>query len=239
MYQPIAKGFLFCFLVSFFISFSLAFQSCKRDQISLIPLIMESKFDSSYEGWTSGFADYPLGGESAYELVSAHRRLPSPLDVSDGALFISGKNPGQDLFMYWKKKIESLKPNTQYKAWIIIDFASNAPSNWVGIGGSPGENVSLGIGITKIEPLTMVDSGYYRMNISEGNQRLGGPDRKVIGNIANGTDEVKYVLLREGSSLSFTTDEKGHAWVCISTDSGYASTTALFYSKIRLEFLEL
>ncbi len=103
---------------------------------------------------------------------------------------------------------------------------------------APGEGVALGIGITLIEPIKVVNGSYFRMNIDKSNQGHSGKDRKVIGNIANGTNATQYVLLQKTGEFTFTTDNTGKAWATVSTDSGFEATTALYYTKIKLEFVE-
>ncbi len=226
--------FVFCMVAIIF------FPGCKKDnQNPPHYLVIESNFDQDNDSWISGFADYPVGGESNYELQSNHRNLPTPLDQSDGSIFISGNNHSDDLFMYLKKQVQGLKPNKEYKAKFQIQIASNAPSNMVGIGGAPGEDVLLGIGITQIEPDKIVDANqYYRMNINKGNQTVEGPDRIVLGNIANGTNLSQYVLLTKTGEFRFTSDNAGKVWAVVSTDSGFEGTTTLYYSKIIIEFFE-
>ena len=217
------------------------FFSCSKESqqgIGTDSFTVENSFDLDTESWIAGFADYCVGEEAFFELASGHKFLPDPLNQADGAFFISGDNHSDDLFMFLKKEIAGLKPNSSYSAKFTIDFASDAPSNWVGIGGPPGEAVVLGIGITVIEPIKVVNKNYYEMNIDKGNQIKGGPARKVIGNVANGTDLNQYVLLQKSGEFDFRTDNTGKVWATVSTESGFEGTTALFYSKIKIEFTE-
>lgn len=191
------------------------------------------------DGWIAAFADYPAGNETFYELRSNHATLPAPLDQTDGAIFISGNNHSDDLFMYLKKEFTGLKPNTAYTARFTVDVASNAPSGGVGVGGPPGDGVAFGIGVTIAEPLNFLEStGYYRLNVDKGNQINSGPARKVIGTMGNGYDIWRYVLLRKEGTFSFTTNNTGKAWATVSTDSGFEATTSLYYSRITIECKE-
>lgn len=219
--------------------FVLLLQACTKEDNNAPAVTLTNDFEQNTDGWIAAFADYRVGAESIYELTSSHTNLPAPLDQSKKAIFISGKNLSDDLFMYLKKEVTGLKPNTSYTATFEIDIASNAPSNAVGVGGPPGESVYLGIGITTIEPAKVADGDIYRMNIDKGNQSLGGPQRKVIGNIANGTSESKYVLLKKTGEFTFTTSNTGTVWAMVSTDSGFESTTALYYDRIKINFKPL
>jgi hypothetical protein len=201
-------------------------------------VFFDDDFTTGTGSWIAGFADYPAGQETFYELRSFHATLPAPLDQADGAIFISGNNHSDDLFMYLKKEFSGLKPTTSYTAKFIVDVASNAPSGGVGVGGPPGDGVAFGIGVTTIEPLNVLANGYYRLNVDKGNQVNSGPARKVIGTIGNGYDTWRYVLLRKEGTFSFTTDNTGKAWATVSTDSGFEATTSLYYSRISIEFAE-
>lgn len=216
--------------------------SCTKDDKLVYQdnILVESKFDNSNEGWIADFADYPLGAEDAYELQSRHSKLPAPLDQNDGAIFISGKNESDDLFMYLKKQITNLKPDSDFKAHFTLEFASNAPTGAIGIGGAPGESVYLGIGITAQEPAEAIDDeGLYRINIDKGQQATEGKDRKIIGNIANGTGTDEYVLLKKEGDFQFKTDQTGIVWAIVSTDSGFEGTTAIYYTAIKIEITKM
>ena len=196
-------------------------------------------FTTGTDSWMAVFADYPAGQETFYELKAFHATLPPPLDQTDGAFFISGNNHSDDLFMYLKKQFSGLKPNTSYTAKFTVDVASNAPSGGTGVGGPPGDGVSFGIGVTIAEPFNILaPNGYYRLNLDKGNQINSGPARKVIGTMGNGYDTWRYVLLRKEGTFSFTTDDTGRVWATVSTDSGFEATSALYYSRITMEFQE-
>ena len=61
-------------------------------------------FHRGPQGFIAGFADYPPSDAEIYELTSDYRRLPPPLE-SQSALFISGVNRSDDLFMFFKGPI--------------------------------------------------------------------------------------------------------------------------------------
>ena len=67
-------------------------------------------FHRGPQGFTAGFADYPPAHAEIYELTSGYRALPPPLE-SRSALFISGVNRSDDLFMFFKGPIGDLRMN--------------------------------------------------------------------------------------------------------------------------------
>ena len=192
-------------------------------------------FSNGTEGWSGGFSDYSKNIEGSLSLRFAHTTLPAPLDRSNGAVMLSGVNRSDDLFMYIKRRIDGLLPDTAYALHYTVTFASNAPDNAVGIGGAPGEGVTLKAGAVAHEPLSVIDaSGYCRINIDKGNQIAGGKDMVVIGNFANGTDRHEYALKTVGNTLPFVaeTDETGTLWLIVGTDSGFEGSTTIYYDRI-------
>ncbi len=194
-------------------------------------------FSVDTEGWAGGFADYDKDIEESLSLRFAHTILPEPLDTSDGAVVLSGTNRSDDLFMYMKHKIDGLDANATYALTFTVEFASNEPDGGVGIGGAPGEAVTLKAGAVAYEPKSVLDAaGYYRMNIDKGNQTSGGADMVTIGNFANGTDRNEYVLKTVHNSTPFRvrTDENGTMWVIVGTDSGFEGSTAIYYNQVDI-----
>lgn len=196
-------------------------------------------FTTGYEGWTGDFADYSENDSVLCELEFIRTTLPAPLNTSKYALKITGKNRSDDLFMFIKRKISGLLPNTTYQLLISVDFASIARTNVAGVGGSEGEGVIMKAGATIVEPLKTIIKGYYRMNIDKSDQIEHGSDMDTIGNVGvSDTTSVFTLVNRNNSTHLFviTTDANGEAWVCIGTDSGYEATTTLYYNQITLTF---
>ena len=85
-------------------------------------------FQSDAEGWTAGFADLPANFEpSIYELDSGYRPLPSGLEGN--GLYIQGHNRSDDLFMFFKRRIDGLKADATYEIFASLDLATNVPTN--------------------------------------------------------------------------------------------------------------
>lgn len=246
--------------------------ACKKT-VSDIHCVFD--FNSSDQGWIADFADYYLNPTTPLELKSEYMFLPVDVcppnqemcDARTKSIMISGYNRVDDLFMYLKKKITGLDPQKKYQIVFKVRFASQAPSEGGGIGGSPGLSVFLKVGSTSIEPMTIPkeESGltYYRMNIDKGNGEGGGVDMMTIGDIAvrekrekfcpgNGdVEQCKYRLLNRdnvNNPFPLKTDlsrlnaiqpnEKGELWVIIGTDSGYEGRTTLYYDKVEIHFVD-
>jgi hypothetical protein len=195
-------------------------------------------FAQGTDGWIGDFADYPVGEESSYELVFEHDTLPDPLDQNQFSLKLSGNNHSDDLFMFAKRKVSGLEPNTVYFINFTVEFASNVPDGTVGVGGSPGESVYIKAGATNIEPKKEKDSdNYYRMNIDKSNQSQSGEDMVVIGDFSNDTDQEVYTLKTVANESPFgaETDENGHLWLIIGIDSGFEATTTIYFNSVKVE----
>lgn len=204
-------------------------------------------FDEDQQDWISGFADLPIDYDPAtYELDSGWGQLPPGLEGS--AIYLSGHNRSDDLFMFIKKQIERLKPDTTYQVLFSIDIASNSPEGMMGIGGSPGESVYVKAGVVDHEPDLIEDSsGWLRMNIDKGNQASEGQDMINLGTLANpnidldtftGEEYAIMTLHNQELLFSVTTDSQGSAWVIIGTDSGFEGATTVFYDTIELTLTE-
>jgi hypothetical protein len=195
-------------------------------------------FSDSDDGWTGDFADYPTEYDSAlYELTFDHTGLPAYL-ANRKAILISGNNYCDDLFMFIKKKIEGLRPSTEYTIVFSVEIASNAPTGSVN-GGKPGEGVFLKAGAVSTEPKKVVEGEFYRMNIDKGNHGFPGEDMKVIGNIAVAATTDSYTLITRSNSsanqpMIVRSNSKGELWLIIGTDSDYEGLTSIYYTGVNV-----
>jgi hypothetical protein len=191
-------------------------------------IVKEFDFSAGDQGFASGFADLPAGDNPAlYNLVADHRNLPTELGGGKG-LFISGVNSNAGLWMFWKKKITGLQPNTEYQVALDVEMASN-------VAGVPGESVYVKAGVSQAEPLVTPDSqGLLRLTVDKGNQSTSGSVAVVLGNVAKENDDSEQyaILHRNNRSVqqSATTSADGSLWIFFGTDSGFEGTTSLYYT---------
>ena len=204
-------------------------------------------FEEDQEGWVAGFADLPADYDpDLFELDSGWSELPSGLEGH--AIYLSGHNRSDDLFMYLQQHITGLKPETTYQVDFSIDLASNIPKGMMGIGGSPGESVYIKAGAVNREPeLVTDDIDWLRLNIDKGNQATEGEDMINLGTIANPNIDLgtftgeEYALMNlNNQELSFrvTSDADGSIWVLVGSDSGFEGATTLYYDAIEIRFVE-
>jgi hypothetical protein len=193
-------------------------------------------FTERDEEFSAGFADLPPDYDPGrYLLQSSRTNLPANLGGKP-ALFISGVNRSDDLWMYWKRKVTGLLPNTVYEATFDLELASAAPAGMVGVGGAPGESVFLKAGASTSEPLAVIgEEGWLRMNVDKGNQKQPGIAASLLGHAAKPDDGGNnYAIIsrdNRSSRLRATTAGDGSLWLYFGSDSGFEGKTSLYYTK--------
>ena len=198
-------------------------------------------FSRGPQGFVAGFADYPPLHADSYELTSDYRALPPPL-AARSALFISGVNRSDDLFMFFKGPVDGLVPGARYGVTVDIEIASDTPAGCVGVGGAPGESVWIKAGATAVEPLPIRDGSYLRMNIDVGRQSNSGAQAVVLGNIANSRSceqprqwERKSLAGRT-TPMAISVPADGRAWLLFGADSGFESRTEIYFTRAAVTF---
>ena len=198
-------------------------------------------FHRGPQGFIAGFADYPPADAEIYELTSDYRRLPPPLE-SRSALFISGVNRSDDLFMFFKGPVSGLLPGARYQVTVGVEIATDTPAGCVGVGGAPGESVWIKAGVTAVEPFAVPDGSYLRMNVDVGNQSRGGSQAVVLGDIANSRSCEQASRWERKSFQGRTTPTPisvppdGRAWLLFGADSGFESRTSIYFTRARVTF---
>lgn len=186
-------------------------------------------FNQGSQGWAAHFADYPAGDEEFFELDSGVRKLPAEISTTRSGFLISGNNHSDDLYMYLTREFQAV-PGDTYRVKFTVTFDSNAPSNCAGTGGAPGESVIMNGNVLNVEPETFVDElNHIRTTFDHGT---------FISNLANGIEcedsKDEYVSLTRTQSMTKTirVGKSGKLWFVVGTDSGFESTTAIYYEKI-------
>jgi hypothetical protein len=205
------------------------------------PITFDLDFTSETHGWKAGFSDFNVGDEEQMELAGGHEPLPAEVGQEGRGLFVGATNRSDDVFMFRTGRVDGLEPETTYGVSFLVEFATEAPSGCVGVGGAPGESVHLKVGATPVEPEPVVDDGYYQMNIDKGNQFASGSDAIRIGDVANSnTDCLDWVWemksVESDDPFEARADSDGGVWLLVGTDSGFEARTELFYTRYRAVF---
>ena len=155
---------------------------------------------------------------------------------------VQGHNRSDDLFMYIKKQLTALQPDTLYSIVIEVEFANDAPAGAFGIGGPPGEALFVKVGASTEEPVPvegeMGGEPYFQLNVDKGSQSEGGKNAIVVGDGAKleneefGVYELK-TLNNAGEPLEIKSDADGNIWIFVGTDSGFEGKTILYYTGIN------
>ena len=206
-----------------------------------VPKPFAFDFLTDAEGWQGGFADYPEGDEDFYELVSDYRDLPPELGVPGGGLYIAGNNHSDDLFMFVKRQVTGLAPQTTYELSFTVIMATNSPQDCFGVGGAPGESVYFKVGASTIEPMAVPGDLFLRMNIDKGNQSEGGNDMIMLDHVGVPTEcndpQFMFKAFQQGDrAFTVTTDDTGSVWLIMGTDSGFEATTEIFFTGMEAQF---
>src|SRR5262249_35996929 len=197
-------------------------------------------------GWRAGFADYStFTNPDTFEFRAEIRSLPPELQPKGTGFYIQGHNRSDDLFMFLKRKLgptDGVVAGQKYQVYFTIVFGSNAQSNCIGAGGSPGESVGLKAGGSSIEPLAVLDaSSTWRMNVNKGDPLAPGElVASTVGSIANGTpcnpQPPPYVSLTRNHlhRTLATANSDGELWLLLGTDSGFEGLTGMYYQSVNV-----
>jgi hypothetical protein len=235
--------FRWLFFLTLMISAPFFAPACDLTDSDDSPVVFEYHFHESDHGWEAFFTDYPVGDDENMELVNEYRTLPEPLDTTQFAHFISAVNRSDDVKMLFRKQAEELASRSSYSTRFEIHFATETPSNCVGIGGPPGEAVRVIAGASELKPERFIEEeqNYYRLNVQHHNNPTEWYENKIMGNIANSRDcedgwgfEMKEVTSGPDHT-TFTTDDDGNAWLIFGTRSGFEGKTDLYYTYFRAE----
>ena len=229
-----------------FLLLVISFSGCELSRNDSGILVFSESFDFSLSqhNWVADFTDYPSGTDDSafYELRFAYTDRPENLGERKKSMMLSGCNHSDDLFMFMKRKITNLTPNTDYAIVFDVELASNAPKGAVGIGGAPGEGVYLKAGASSTEPRKVIEGDQYSLSIDKGNQSAPGENTVILGDIAVDYETKDYTLItRNNASISNSpfiakSNSKGELWLIVGTDSGFEGNTTLYYTRINIIF---
>lgn len=209
----------------------------------------ERRFTSANNaaGFEAIFFDYPDGESDFYELEAGFRALPEPWD-GRGGMMIRGNNHSDDLMMVLYRRLDGLEPATEYRIELEMQFATHVPDDCVGVGGSPGESVYIGLGAAGEKPDYAIEDGYRRASLDLGQQARPGNDALKVGDMSNGEDEslcgepdrpwrLKRVSTA-GQDFTVASDDEGRIWVYGLSDSGFEATTTWYLTEFAVRLAE-
>jgi hypothetical protein len=184
-------------------------------------------------------ADYTVA-TAPPDMVSAQTPLPAPFQGQGWRL--SGTNRSDDLFIYAKCRLDGLQPQQTYQVAFAVAFLTDAPTGCIGVGGAPGEGVTLHAGATATEPLSQLqNSGDFRVNLDRGNQTVGGSQSQALGHIGNTVStcsqrQFNAKTLQPDAVLQTQADAQGRLWLHVGIDSGYEAYSAVYLRTVVITF---
>lgn len=194
-------------------------------------------FKDGNQGWVFDAADLPENEKEGtfYEIEMKRDKIPN---TNEQGLYIKGNNHSDDLFLYIFKQIGNLNPGERYKADISFDLYTNVPAGMGGVGGSPGEGVTVKAGFTNKVPETYVDdNAHVRVNFDKSNQTQSGSEVKAVGDLAkdDGSYDMSWAKKRFNLSMYTNASDEGQLWAIIGTDSGYESLSEYYITNIYIK----
>jgi len=208
------------------------------------PILFESyAFNENSNNFIGEFTDYPSGEESFYELAWGWENIPD--QANQKGLYLAGNNHSDDLFMFLKKPIDGLTPNTEYKITFNVKFSTNVPEGTLGTGGSPGESVYFKVGASSIEPEKIIINGSYQLTVDKGNQQTSGVNAITVGDLANPLVDpmnptfIQKTVTNVDSPLAVKSDQAGRVWIFLGTDSAFESLSKYYINSITIEIMTI
>ena len=192
-------------------------------------------FSQGSEGWTADFTDYPVNEDPLADSVYQWKAefIPGAVDTNGGSAYmISCNNMSGDVFMFLKKKIDGLRPNTNYNVVYEIRLSSNAVA---------GQGIILKGGASELEPKKVIEDGYYVLNIDKGTDTTSGENAVSFGDIGAASPSNGYSYTTKTNSNSYQpfitrTNSKGELWLVLGTDSLFEGITTVYFMNINLVF---
>ena len=195
-------------------------------------------FHITGENFTPGLANVATGEIAGVNLVGELRNLPSPLDVNRKALYLSGTNPGNDLFLYSQKYFTGFVANRRYRATLQVSYASNFHDGCpTGVGA--GTRIKAGVSEFPLEA-EADNQGILRLNVDVGTPITSG-DFASLGDIRNGLTDcpatgtyATRASLSQTQDFEFRTDATGGFVLWVGTHSNAAGRSEIYFTSLLL-----
>jgi hypothetical protein len=206
------------------------------------PVKLSVNFGAAAPNCSGSDADYTVA-TAPPDTISGTAALPAPFQGQGWRL--SGTNRSDDLFIYAKCRLTGLKPQQNYRVGFVVEFLTAAPSGCVGVGGAPGEGVTVHAGATAQEPLTQLKGdGYFRVNLDRGNQTVGGSQSQALGHIGNAVStcaqkQFATKTLEPAALLQTQADAQGGIWLHVGIDSGFEAYSEVYLRTVSVNFTPL
>ncbi|TKT91499.1 hypothetical protein [Dyadobacter frigoris] len=205
--------------------------ACKGGNDTLPIKFFESTFQQNTEDWTGDAALFKNGQQDTIAFSIKQGKIPGATDSTSRGLGVSGKNTGDSLFLFIKKKITGLDPALTYKVAYEINIGTSYPDTV----GSAGRLIFIKAGASPNEPVKELANNYYNVSIEKGSLSKSGTEMFYLGTAGNGLDSVAYrSIVRTNANLAVEVkpNAAGEIWLCVGAETSYKGLIQLYYDRI-------
>ena len=146
------------------------------------PLTVPVDFAAEAAEWVVGASDY--GDDTAPTSVTAVL-APQPSPLHGQGLRLSGDNRSDDLFAFVARPLDGLLPGGAYQVRWQATVVAEVPAGCYGVGGSPGEGVTIKAGVAGQRPQRVRVGDEWRFNLDKGDQTRIGPQAAGLGDLTS------------------------------------------------------
>ncbi|WP_394843769.1 hypothetical protein LZC95_42810 [Pendulispora brunnea] len=194
---------------------------------------------------TRNFNEYPE--ETSHWLMNSGI-YPMPDGLEGRGFLVQGNNHSDDMDMHLVRKLgaaEGVQPNTDYDVLVTVDLAGAAPTDAVGVGGSP--NLQVKARATTKDPTTYAYAGnHVRFKDVDMSPQMGTDvavngvcytERPQAGEpkCPQGRIPFHLNLGKPSSPIRVRSNEAGEFWLTVGSHSGFESFSAIYYARIHVE----
>jgi hypothetical protein len=191
----------------------------------------DSTFESGLEEWLGDFAFVRTGTEPSVAFSVSQEPLPEALKSKSHGLKLEGRNSGDSIFLFVKKKLTGLDPAKSYKVAYQIDLATNFPDTAAGAG----RIIFLKAGASGTEPKSIAGTNMSTVSIDNGALARSGTQMRLLGNVANGLDSTAYrPIIRKNANVAVHVKPaaNGDIWLCVGINTTFKGNMKLFFDRI-------
>lgn len=220
-----------------FLAFLVLASSCAvdGDPAEIEIFSRDYNFSDGLQGWNADFTDYPVAedplADTVYRWNAALSHDPNG-GTAQSAYMISCRNVSGDVFMFIKKKVDGLRPNTNYSVVYEVSLSTDAVA---------GQGIILKCGASELEPKKVIEDSYYVLNVDKGDDTTSGENAISLGDIGSLSPTDEYNSVTKGNINAYQpfvtrTNSKGELWLFLGTDSLYEGTTTVYFHQINFIF---
>jgi hypothetical protein len=218
-----------------------------ENALSGVDLISSFDFESGHQDWVAGVSDFAasnIGESTNYTYSFYNAKGPATLPWQGYGLTITADNVHGDLFYFFKKQVNGLKPNKNYEVNFEFIVYTQLDSGKVI---TATEDIFLKVGTVSAEPINqIVQAGgtmdYYSLNFDKGEKNEdSGEHLKNLGSIKNYTKSTAEAISGNTykSPMTVKSDAQGSVWLIIGVDSSVRSQLTFGLMAMTVYYTEI